>query len=113
MNKSQIRFCYGSTCSMACDEKPSINTRVYGAMGEAPSTTIVRGGRRTVAVWVCVSGDVQGSMSKATRERNQSIRQEFYQLYGTMPIMLLYATLGNKHEVSEHTIRSILNNRWK
>ena len=98
---------------MASYEKPCINTRVHGAMGAYVPTAIVRGGRRTVAVWVCVSGDVQGSMSKATRERNQSIRQEFYQLYGTMPIMLLYATLGNKHEVSEHTIRSILNNRWK
>ena len=98
---------------MDCDEKPCINTRVHGTMGAYVPTAIVRGGRRTVAVWVCVSGDVQGSMSKATRERNQSIRQEFYQLYGTMPIMLLYATLGNKHEVSEHTIRSILNNRWK
>ena len=98
---------------MACNEKPSINPRVYGAMGETISPTIVGGRRRTDTVWVCVSGDVQGSMSNATRERNQSIRQEFYQLYGTMPIMLLYATLGNKHEVSEHTIRSILNNRWK
>ena len=98
---------------MACDEKPSINTSVYGAMGETPSTAIIGRGRRIVAVWVCVSGDVQGSMSKATRERNESIRHEFYQLYGTMPVMLLYATLGNKHEVSEHTIRSILNNRWK
>ncbi len=98
---------------MACNEKPRINTRVHGAMGETISPTIVGGRRRTIVVRVCVPCDVQGSMSKATRERNQSIRQEFYQLYGTMPIMLLYATLGNKHEVSEHTIRSILNNRWK
>ena len=98
---------------MACDEKPSINPRVYEPMGEPLSTPPVCGRHRAIVIWVRISGDVWGSMSKATRERNESIRQEFYQLYGTMPVMLLYATLGNKHEVSEHTIRSILNNRWK
>ena len=51
-------ICYGSTRCMASYEKPSINTRVYGTMGEYVPTTIVRGGRRIVAVWVCVSCDV-------------------------------------------------------
>ena len=43
---------------MDCNEKPRINTRLYGAMGEDVPTTIVGGGRRTVAIRVCVSGDV-------------------------------------------------------
>ena len=36
------------------DEKPSINPRLYGAMGEALSPTSVRRRRRTDAVWVCI-----------------------------------------------------------
>ena len=47
---------------MVSDEEPSINPRLYGAMGEDVPTTIVGGGRRSVAIWVCVSSNVQGSM---------------------------------------------------
>ena len=43
---------------MVGDEEPSINTRLYGAMGEDIPTTIVGGRRRSVAIRVCVSGDV-------------------------------------------------------
>ena len=43
---------------MVSDEEPSINTRLYEAMGEDIPTTIVGGRRRTVAIRVCVSGDV-------------------------------------------------------
>ena len=113
MNKSQIRFAMAAHAAWIVMKNPVL-TRVYMEQWERmyPRPLSVEGAELSLYGYV-FQDDVQGSMSKATRERNQSIRQEFYQLYGTMPIMLLYATLGNKHEVSEHTIRSILNNRWK
>ena len=49
---------------MDCNEKPRINTRLYGAMGEDVPTAIVGGGRRSIAVWVCVSSNVQGSIGE-------------------------------------------------
>ena len=58
MNKRSNSICDGSTRCMDCNEKPSINPRVYGAMGEDVPTTIVGGRRRTDTVWVCVSIDV-------------------------------------------------------
>lgn len=43
---------------MVSDEEPSINPRLYEAMGEDIPTTIVGGRRRTDTVRVCVSSDV-------------------------------------------------------
>ena len=58
---------------MVGDEEPSINTRLYGAMGEDIPTTIVGGRRRTIVVRVCVSGDVCPVLKKVYTNNNKNV----------------------------------------
>jgi hypothetical protein len=47
--------------------------------------------------------------NKTLQCRDQQICSEYYTLYKEgMPIMLIYATLGNKYDLSEQRIREIV-----
>ena len=47
-------------------------------------------------------------MKPTTKQRYKRIREAAGELYGTMPVMRIYARLGERFELSEERIRKIL-----
>jgi len=47
-------------------------------------------------------------MRETTRKRHERIRQAAAHMYGTMPVMQLYACLASDFDLSEERIRKIL-----
>lgn len=52
-------------------------------------------------------------MKETTRKRYERIRQAAAHMYGTMPVMQLYACLAADFELSEEAVRKILAKKRK
>ena len=52
-------------------------------------------------------------MKETTKKRYERIRQAAAHMYGTMPVMQLYACLAADFELSEERVRKILSKKQK
>ena len=52
-------------------------------------------------------------MKETTKNRYERIRQAAAHMYGTMPVMQLYACLAADFELSEERVRKILSKKQK